>query len=137
MATEVATVSKPVDIANGYISFEAKTAEDAVKLYNAVSGAESLKEHVNVPLKVKDVIIQNIQSLNDDTGVVEDRILTTLITEDGKAYASNSNTVASDIRNLLTFMGEPGTRHWVKPITLVAKSVKSTSERSFLTLTLG
>lgn len=137
MANEVAKIATPVNIVDGYISFETKTAEDAAKLYNAVSGAKSLKDVVNVPLKVKDVIVQPIQSLNDESGEVEERILTTLITESGEAYASNSNTVASDIRNLLTFMGEPGTRHWVKPITLVAKSVKSNADRSFITLTLG
>lgn len=137
MANEVAKAGAPVNIVEGYSSIVATDVESAKVLYTALSNAESLKENVETPLKVKDVIVQPIQSVNDETGVMEDRLLTTLITEDGKAYASNSNTVASDVRNLMTVLGEPGTKFWVEPVTVVAKSVKTTGSRAFITLTLA
>lgn len=136
MSTEIATQNTSGDvISEGYSSVKATTAAEAARLYGAVSNASSLKDAVNTELTVVDVLVR-IAPFADDNGTVEDRLVTTLITEDGKAYASNSRTVADSVRDLMAIMGEPRTGFWGKGLKVVPKLRASSNNRSFITLTL-
>lgn len=122
--------------ASDYSSLVPKTAEDAAKFYNAVNNAQALKDAVNTPLKVVDVIIRPGE-FADDQGVVQDRLVTTLVTDTGHAFASNSPTVADSVRNLMRIFGEPRTGLWADGVTVVPKLMPgSTKDRSFITLAL-
>lgn len=123
-------------ISEGYSSVKPTTATEAARLYGAVSNAESLKDAVNTELNVVDVIVR-ISPFVDDDGTVTDRLVTTLITDNGKAFGSNSPTVADSVRDLMTIMGEPGQGFWGKGLKVVPKLRPSGNGRSFIALTLS
>lgn len=134
--TEVATQnSNATTIVDGFSSIKPTDASEAARLYSAVSNAKPLKDMVNVPIAVADVLVQNGSAVADG-GVVEDRLIVTLIDENGNAYGSNSPTVATDLQNLMRIMGEPGTKFWGKALTIVPKLQPSGNGRSFLSLSL-
>ena len=136
MSTEIATQADTTTIANGISTINPTTPAEAARLYAAVSSAKPLKDAVNVPLDVVDFLVQNGTAVADG-GVVEDRLIVTLITADGQAYGSNSPTVASDLQNLVTIMGKPRTGFWGKSLKIVPKLAPSGQGRSYHTLTLA
>ncbi len=134
--SELANTSTDVNnIVNGYSSINPTTAVEAARLYTAVSSAKSLKDMVNVSIDVVDVLVQKGTVTTDD-GVVEDRLIVTLIDAEGNAYGSNSPTVADGLQSLLIIMGEPGTKFWGKSLALTPKLLPSSQGRSFLSLAL-
>jgi hypothetical protein len=136
MSTEIATQNNSADIiSGGYSSVKATNAAEAARLYGAVSNAASLKDAVNTEITVVDVIVRPAE-FADDNGLVTERLVTTLIAEDGKAYASNSPTVADSVRDLMVIMGEPRTGFWGKGLKVVPKLRASGNNRSFISLTL-
>lgn len=133
MSTEIAQVSTS---ASDYSSLVPKTVEEAGRFYTAVNNAQALKDAVNTPLKVVDVIIRPGE-FTDDAGTVQDRLVTTLITDKGHAFASNSPTVADSVRTLMRTFGEPHTGLWGDGVTVVPKLMPGSSkDRSFITLAL-
>lgn len=122
-------------IVDGFSSIKPTDASEAARLYSAVSNAKPLKDMVNVPINVADVLVQT-GTATTDGGEVQDRLIVTLIDVDGNAYGSNSPTVATDLQNLMRIMGEPGTKFWGKSLVLVPKLQPSGNNRSFLSLTL-
>lgn len=134
--SELATQNtSATSIVDGFSSIKPTDASEAARLYSAVSNAKALKDMVNVPIHVADVLVQNGTTVGDG-GVVEDRLIVTLIDADGNAFGSNSPTVATDLQNLIRIMGEPGTKFWGKALTVVPKLQASGNGRSFLSLSL-
>jgi len=136
MTTDIATQNNSgVSIVDGYSTIKPTDAAEAARLYGAVSSAKPLKDMVNVPIAVADILVQNGTAVTDG-GEVEDRLIVTLIDENGNAFGSNSPTVATDLQNLIRIMGEPGTGFWGQSLTVVPKLVASGNGRSFLSLSL-
>lgn len=133
--SEIANQNTATTLANGFSSIKPTSADEAARLYAAVSSAKPLKDMVNVPIAVADVLVQSGTAVADG-GVVEDRLIVTLIDADGSAYGSNSPTVATDLQNLMRIMGEPGSKFWGKSLTVVPKLMPSGQGRSYLSLTL-
>lgn len=138
MGTELATraANTPVNIIDGYSSIVGDDFETRKRVLTAVTNAEQLSEHVGETILIKDILVQPVQSENEKTGEVEDYLRTTLIAEDGTAYAAGSSGLAMSVRNILGIMGEPST--WPEP--LAAKVVEKPSSKGkgwkFFTLEL-
>lgn len=136
MTNDIATQNNAgTSIVDGYSTIKPTDAAEAARLYAAVTSAKPLKDMVNTPIAVADILVQNGTAVTDG-GEVEDRLIVTLIDENGNAFGSNSPTVATDLQNLIRIMGEPGTKFWGKALTVVPKLVPSGQGRSFLSLAL-
>lgn len=134
--SEIATTSAPSAVLiDGFSTIKPSNVGEAARLYAAVSSAKPLKDMVNIPIDVADILIQD-GTVTDDNGTVEDRLVVTLIDTDGNAYGSNSPTVADNLRALVRIMGEPRTGFWGAALTVIPKLQPSGNGRSFLTLVL-
>jgi len=109
------------------------TDVDARKLvYNAVNNAEQVSDHLGEEFLLSNIIQQPTQSLNEDTGVVEEYTRTTLIGPDGLAFSAGSDGIAGSVDNLIAAFGEPS--EWAEPLKVKVIERKSKNKRTFFSI---
>lgn len=89
----------------------------------AISNAEPLSDHLKEPLKLVNVIIQEVELENEQTHVMESAPRCTLLLEDGTALAATSIGIFSSLKQLLGAAGEPST--WDRPVECYAVEEKA------------
>lgn len=137
MASKDVATLKPITAPGGldnYTSIQADTMEKRQTVYRAIQNAGSLKDHVNVPMKVTDVIVREAHDIVDDPkeGTVRDGHITTFILEDGSAVGTNSATAKTALDTIMGVFGQPHVDWDV--LTIVPKMQNSGNGRSFITL---
>ena len=92
--------------------------EDALRLLVAIENAEPVADNLNKPIKVVDFIIQPVELVNEDSGVVEEQPRITLVDEDGASYNATSKPLLRSFELLLKVYGEdtPTGRKLRKPV---------------------
>lgn len=142
MANEIATVEAPATLTNmgdgGKLvtSIDTSTREGSIKAFNASQDPERLDEHLNEEITIKDVIMQNVQVTDNQTGEVTPAVRTILVTPEGKAYAATSIGIVNSLHQIFTLFGEPQT--WSEPLTVkvMQKHSRTNSMYKFLTLAI-
>lgn len=135
-----ATVDSITAGAGTYSSLRTNTTDEKRKFLTLVNNAESLNDaatdagKAGVPLKIKDIVLQEVQIQNETTGVIEDGIRATLVTEDGKAYYATSKGLVQSLKQALApnMFGTPDT--WDEPLEVTAVREKGRNGYFFLTL---
>lgn len=109
------------------------TRETAIKIYNAISDTEQLRDHVNEVLNIVNVMAHPLELLDEESGEITTAIRTILIDEDGTAYAAVSEGVRSSITRLVQICGQAP---WEQPLRLTAVEKSTRSNAMFRVLTL-
>lgn len=126
------TQANPENALSGfYSSLRASDQKERLELFDLVSAAEGLDDHLNTPLSLTDVVIQAVPVMDQETGEVEERSRIVLITEDGKSYATTSRGVETALKNLFLLVGEPT---WEPPLELMAVKQQGRNGYKFTTL---
>jgi hypothetical protein len=121
-----------------YSSLSLKTRQDQMKFLQAINNAASLNDAATdagkdgVALKIVDVVLQEVQIANEQTGVIEDGIRTTVILEDGTAYYATSKGIAQSLKQAFNVLGAP--TEWDEPLEVSAVREKGRNGFFFLTL---
>lgn len=115
-----------------YSSVTGTDVEARKLVYNAVNNAEQVSDHLGEEFLLSNIIQQPTESLNEDTGVVEEYTRTTLITPEGTAYSAGSDGIAGSVDNLIAAFGEPS--EWAEPLKVKVIERKSKNKRTFFSI---
>lgn len=131
---EVGFVAQLSDQKNvSFCSMSAGTPEEKVQLFNAMNNpAKAIKECVNMELKIKDVFVEVVTCINEQTGEAKECPRIVLIDENGVGYTAVSLGVFSSLKKIFQVFGFPT---WDTPITIVPKVIsKGTKQITTLSL---
>lgn len=121
-----------------YSSLSLATRKDQMKFLQAINNAESLNDLATeagkdgVDLKIVDVVLQEVQIANEQTGVVEDGIRVTLVLEDGKAVYATSKGIVQSLKQSFQVLGTPDL--WDEPLEV--RAIREKGRNGFFYLTL-
>lgn len=119
-----------------YMSFNADSMDGKRLQYNAINNPDGrLADIINVPIKVKDVIVARAKmnaNDEDDDGRTRYGFRTIIITDDGKSYTATSTGIYNSICTLINVFG---TLHFEEGLPMIVKQV-SVKKGNTLTLAL-
>lgn len=118
-----------------YSSLKSETQEDKIKLYNAQNSPdESLADKINMTIAMKDIYVETVNMISEDTGeeMVLPRIV--IIDKDGKSYQCVSMGIFQCLAKIFNLFGQPTV--WKKPLNVMVKQVKTRKGYTALTLEL-
>lgn len=107
--------------------------ETTIKIYNALTDTEQLREYINVPLDIVDVMAHPVELVDEKTGEVVQAIRTILVDADGTAYAAVSEGIRSSISRLVQIAGS---LPWNNPPLRMCAVQKPTRNAMYQVLTV-
>ena len=122
--SEISTVSESRAAVDMYSSIQGADLETRKTIFNAVNSAEPIADHLGTVLNVRDIIIQNVELENEQTGKIENAPRVILIDDSGAAYAGTSQGMLSAITTLFLIIGEPHNWGETIPMAVVEKKAK-------------
>lgn len=137
--SELAEIKEPLNLEAGsfdyqtqpYCSFPVESHEDRVKLYNMINGStERLADHINKTLVLRDVFIEEVNLVNEETGEVANCPRIVFMAVDGKMYGCVSFGILQAFKRLCMCFGWPS---WNPGLTVEVKQRKI-KEKNMLTL---
>jgi hypothetical protein len=132
------TVNAITQGAGFYSSIAVATTAQKLNFLKVIGEASSLNDlatdagKAGVELKIKDVILQEVAILNDETGEMQDAIRTTFILEDETAVYATSKGIAQSIKQVFNVLGTPD--QWEDPLEVTATREKGRGGFFYLTL---
>lgn len=115
-----------------YCSMKAETPEEKVALYNAQNNPEKrLKDEVNEVIAVKDLYVEAVKIVNQDTGESSMCPRIVIIDKDNVGHTCVSFGVYSAIKRIIKIFGEPT---YGKPINVKVRQISKGNNRNPLTL---
>ena len=118
--SEIVNASESRSAVDMYSSIQGADLETRKTIFNAVNSAD----HLGTVLNVRDIIIQNVELENEQTGKIENAPRVILIDDSGAAYAGTSQGMLSAITTLFQIIGEPHTWGETIPMAVVEKKAK-------------
>lgn len=116
---------------NMYVSFSPDTPEQKIALYNAMNNPdEQVGNMINEKITIRDVFVEEVDMLNEETGEITAAPRIVLIDVKGKSYAAMSTGIFSSIEKLMQVFGPPT---WEEGLTVIVRQ-KMTKERRIYTL---
>lgn len=86
-----------------------------LKVADAVTTSEALDDgNIDKTINLTNFVIQAVEMVNEQTGVVEDQPRVILIDDEGVAYHAISKGLFSSLGNLTAILGEPAS--WPRPV---------------------
>jgi hypothetical protein len=115
-----------------FSSIEPTNRETAVKVFNAINGAEnSLSDHLGEVLEITDMVAHTITLQDEITKEDVKALRVVLLTKDGVGYHSVSQGVVSSLQKIISIVG---TAPWNPALKIVPTEVKT--RKGYKTLTL-
>lgn len=115
-------------------SMKAQTDEERANLYNAINNPEHrLADHINMTIQAKDLYIEVVNCVNQETGEVTPCPRIVIIDTAGKGYQAVSLGIYSALKKMIQIYGAPT---WEKGIPLTVKQVTK-GDRKMLTLNIA
>lgn len=109
-----------------YSSVTTATRAEKIWLLNLLEGAEEsgygMKDHVGETIEVQDIIIRPYDRIDEETGEMENGVLTYLLTPDRKAYVTSAKSVYFTINRIMEVFGKPNTDEWENVKVLIGKT---------------
>lgn len=90
-----------------YSSLTGDDFETRLRVLSAVQQATPLGDVLNEPFTLKDVVIQEIEMTNPQTGEVGPAARVILLTDDGRALYAISKGILSAVENFIGMLGQP------------------------------
>lgn len=133
MSETTALVLGELSNPNIYCSIKNETKEDKKRIFNVMNAPDyRLSDCINKKISVKDVYIEIVDMVKQDTGEVTKTPRVVLIDKDDKSYQCVSYGVFNSLKKLMMIYGEPS---WNEPVDVVVKQV-TRGDRKILTLTI-
>jgi hypothetical protein len=108
-----------------FSSITTSTREEKMWLLNLLEGAEDsgfgMKDHVGETIEVQDIIIRAYDRIDEDSGEMENGVLTYLLTPDRKAYVTSAKSVYFSINRIMEVFGKPSEPDWENVKVLIGK----------------
>lgn len=130
---EVSRIDTSNPIGGMYSSMKSETREERLDLFEAVTNAEPLEDHINECIMVQDVTIQPVEFVDSVTGECKMQNRITLITPDKDAFACTSLGVETSLKQLFGIVGNPP---WVPALPLKAVKQQGNGKYKFTSLQL-
>lgn len=113
-----------------YSSLKPETTEQKIALFNLMEGdseaALPMGEHNGAVLALSDVVIKPYNSVDEETGEIENGVLTYLFGNNDEVYVTSSKSVYHSLKNMFSVFGFP---HYSEGEELEIKIVKKQGER--------
>ena len=102
------TVLTDLNNAESYCSIKGDSREALVAMYNAINSPDhKLSDFVGKKLNIKDISVERVENMNDETGEMAANARVVLIDENGESYTCVSSGIYSAIKKLVAVFGEP------------------------------
>ena len=126
------TVLTDLNNAESYCSIKGDTREALVAMYNAINSPDhKLSDFVGKKLKIKDICIERVENMNDETGEMAANARVVLIDENGESYTCVSSGIYSAIKKLVAVFGEPT---WEPALPVEVQNISTKKGRKTMTL---
>lgn len=102
-----------------YTSLRLDTRAQKMSMLQAVNNSVPLQDKVSEDIAVVDVILQAVSFVNEETGLVENTVRTTLIDADGNAFHAASKGIAIALKTAFKVLGTPDT--WEEPLVVTVE----------------
>lgn len=127
-ANEIAVKSQEELMLNGltssnmsFTSLKGETQEEKARLYQVMNNPEfRIADCINQTIYVKDVFVEVVDILRENTGEVDKCPRVVLIDKDGNGYQSVSFGIFSAVKKLFQVFGAPT---WEDPIGVTVKQI--------------
>lgn len=130
MANDV-ILSKSNEIGIVYSSINPDTIEQKKLLYKVINSPDcKLKDYINKNILLKDVYIENISLIDEETGEVSIVPRVILIDTENKSYTATSRGIMSSMIKVISVFGYPS--EWEEPLTITVKSISTKTLRNTL-----
>lgn len=91
-----------------YCSFKPSTDAGKVELYNAMNNADvQLADHIGQLINMRDLIIEPVEIVKEETGEVEIAPRVIIIDTDGNSYTCVSKGIYNALRRICSVFGMP------------------------------
>ena len=126
------TVLTDLNNAESYCSIKGDTREALVAMYNAINSPDhKLSDFVGKKLNIKDISIERVENMNDETGGMAANARVVLIDENGESYSCVSSGIYSAIKKLVAVFGEPT---WEPALPVEVQNLSTKKGRKTMTL---
>ena len=126
------TVLTDLNNAEYYCSIKGDTREALVAMYNAINSPDhKLSDFVGKKLNIKDISIERVENMNDETGEMAANARVVLIDENGESYTCVSSGIYSAIKKLVAVFGEPT---WEPALPVEVQNLSTKKGRKTMTL---
>ena len=121
--------------ANIYCSKKAETEKDKKELFNALENCDVLlNDCVNQEIEIKDLYIEEGQTVDEKTGEVRPKYRTIIFDKAGQTYATGSYGIFNVLKKIVNIYGLPET--WEKPLKVKVSKRPIKDGKQSLTLIL-
>ena len=126
------TVLYDLTNSESYCSIKGDSREALVAMYNAINSPDhKLSDFVGKKLNIKDISIERVDNMNDETGEMVANARVVLIDENGESYTCVSSGIQSAIKKLVSVFGEPT---WEPALPVEVQNLSTKKGRKTMTL---
>lgn len=126
------TVLTDLNNTESYCSIKGDSREALVAMYNAINSPDhKLSDFVGKKLNIKDISIERVENMNDETGEMAANARVVLIDENGESYTCVSSGIYSAIKKLVAVFGEPT---WEPALPVEVQNLSTKKGRKTMTL---
>lgn len=126
------TVLTDLNNTESYCSIKGDSREALVAMYNAINSPDhKLSDFVGKKLNIKDISIERVENMNDETGDMVANARVVLIDENGESYSCVSSGIYSAIKKLVAVFGEPT---WEPALPVEVQNLSTKKGRKTMTL---
>lgn len=126
------TVLTDLNNTESYCSIRGDSREALVAMYNAINSPDhKLSDFVGKKLNIKDISIERVENMNDETGDMVANARVVLIDENGESYTCVSSGIYSAIKKLVAVFGEPT---WEPALPVEIQNLSTKKGRKTMTL---
>lgn len=119
-------------VGENYFSGQVKTPEDKKRLFNAMNNPDfRLADAVNTVIAVKDLYVEKVEMVNQETGEVKECPRVVLIDAEGKSYGCVSFGILGSLKKIMAIYGQPT---WEEPVTVKPVFINKANDRRILSL---
>lgn len=119
------------DSGSVFSTFVGDDFETKVSIFDAVTNAEDVADHLGETILLSNVVAQSITINDDETGNPIDVVRLVLVAEDGAAYGAISGGIARSLSTLFGILGQPNTWATSLPVKVVQEG---TGTRKYFTI---
>lgn len=126
------TVLTDLNNTESYCSIKGDSREALVAMYNAINSPDhKLSDFVGKKLNIKDISIERVENMNDETGEMVANARVVLIDDNGESYTCVSSGIYSAIKKLVAVFGEPT---WEPALPVEVQNLSTKKGRKVMTL---
>lgn len=105
-----------------YCSLQAGTRAERAKVFNASNNPDhKVGDYINKVIMVKDVLAEQIQVTNEETGDLDLAVRVVFIDDKGESYQAVSSGIFNAVKKAISMFGAPT---WDDPLPCLIKQVK-------------